>query len=313
MAAGHPLHAEGEDDGHDGRQPFGNGGDGEAECHQEHLVQRLGAKLAEHEDRDGRSDGQQRQEPCQPGDLAFERGLGRSARRERCGDLPHLGLHPDAGHDQLAMPGRHRRSLKHHVQAVAWDSGRLAPPGRALVDRQGLAGQRALVHRERDGLDQPPVGGHDVPRANEGDVATHEVACEQVTGDAVTTAARPGRGHLAEGLQGALGLRLLERSDQGVHDQDGQDHRGVLRVAGAERDDRRGDEQQDDRALELAREQHQQSRWSRDLDQVRTIAFQSLARRLLGQAEGWLHIEVGQYLLDGRGVGNDAATRRHLC
>ena len=84
-----------------------------------------------------------------------------------------------------------------------------------------------------------------------GGTLAHVPLAEQVRG---------GREQGADSGGGLVGPPLLDRAEDGVRDDDGEDHGGVEQLADRQRDHRRADEQQNHRVDELAREEREPRR-----------------------------------------------------
>ena len=130
--------------------------------------------------------------------------------------------------------------------------------------------------------EQAAVGGDAVARAQADDVARHQLARRHDGLHAVAQRSRRRRRHLAQRRQRPLGPVLLGESQQhGEEHDDGDDH-GLERVAQEARDDGGGEQDQDERVLELGRRRCARPRWC-------PSAWSSLGPHSLGAAgpPGW--------------------------
>ena len=113
---------------------------------------------------------------------------------------------------------------------IATSAGRAASV--ALLDRDALAGQGALLDLQRGGDDHPAVGRHAVAGVDDDDVAGHDL----VGGDLEDVAVAPHLGdrlhHRPEGRRRGLGLALLVVSQPGV--EQGQQRQSDRRSQGAD-------------------------------------------------------------------------------
>jgi hypothetical protein len=94
-----------------------------------------------------------RQHPADTGQPPLQRGepgLGPQQRR----DPPHRASRPGGPHHRPATAAHHHRASRHAACPVR--------PGRDLLHRNRLAGQRGLIHQQRRGIDHAGIGGHDI-------------------------------------------------------------------------------------------------------------------------------------------------------
>jgi hypothetical protein len=71
------------------------------------------------------------------------------------------------------------------------------------------------------------VGGHLVACLQQHDVAGHQLLGGHSAPLPVAQHQRPGREHVADGVQGLLGLALLDEADDGVDEHHAEDHTRV--------------------------------------------------------------------------------------
>ena len=109
-------------------------------------------------------------------ELALQRRLRALRRGDHVGDAAHLRrLARRDDHERRRAAG-HLGVLEHQVRAVAERRLPLGKRRRVLGDRRALAGERRLLHLERRRRDDATVGGHQVARLEQHDVARHEAA-----------------------------------------------------------------------------------------------------------------------------------------
>ena len=166
------------------------------------------------------------------------------------------------------MLSRSPRGASAATDASAFFStGTLSPVSDASSTRRLTASSEAHVGgHEVAGLEQHHVAGHQLPRGHDqgGPVAQH---------------AGIGRGHLLQGRERLLGLRLLHHADHGVQDDDQDDGARVHVLSEHDGDDRGRDQDQDQEVLELA-EEHGEERRPRLLHQLVAAVLREAARRL---------------------------------
>ena len=158
----------------------------------------------------------------------------------------------------------------------------------AFFDRLGLPGEWRLVHAQERNLDQPSIGGDKISRIENEQIAAHDLARRHQLGVTVAHDARAGRCHARERGHRSLGPILLEEADRGVQQDDRENRAAVDPLAQRHGHDRGHDQQPDDEAAELSREQREERRATRGPQLVRTIAREP--QRCLCARESAAHI-----------------------
>lgn len=187
-----------------------------------------------------------------------------------------------------------------------------------LDDRVGLTGEGGLHHAQGGGRDQAGVGADLVSLAQDEDVADHELGGGDDQARAVAQH-RGGRlGHGGQGGDGVSGLVLLDESEDGVEGDDGDDDDGVHRHAlgalqdpGDGGDDDGGQQEVDERIVELAQEAQPGGRRRLGGQLVGAVGGQAVGRDLPAQTAGDVGAELGGDDVGRAGVG--AGLRRWLC
>ena len=181
--------------------------------------------------------------------------LERSARRlnvlEHARDLSELGRAAGRDDDPGGAPGRHRRAAEHHVGAIRDRGSGVFDRLRALVDGDGLPGQRGLVDLEVERLHETRVGSDPVTCGEEGHVPRNEFSGGHL--DLVPSAKDPHTGgrHLAERLDRPLRPVFLHESEKNGEEHDDGDGDGLRTVAEHRRDPRSEEQEDDQDVLEL--------------------------------------------------------------
>ena len=116
-----------------------------------------------------------------------------------------------------------------------------------------LAGQRRLVDVQLALAHEAQVGRHLVAGLQQHEVAGDDLGRRQAQRLARAHHRRLGRHRLRQRLDGGDRLGLLDVADERVEEHDAEDHGGVDPVPENERDDAGGDEDEDQRLLELQR------------------------------------------------------------
>ena len=158
---------------------------------------------------------------------------------------------------------------------------------RSLLDRRALAGQRRLVRRQQMGFGEARVRRDDVARLEHEQIARDDGRRGDLDAVAVSNHGRARRGHRSQRQQGILGAAFLEEADQRVQNDDRGDGDGVCDLTQESRHHGGAEQQPDERARKLSREQAPARRSLRALDLVGADLGQA-APRLLGRETGWL-------------------------
>ncbi len=166
-----------------------------------------------------------------------------------------------------------------------------------------LAGERRLVDVEMVRGEEPAVGGDDVAGRKLDDVAPDHVADRHILGAAVADHGGAQREARLEGGHGRLRTRLLDESEPGAHGDDREDDRGLDRVADRDAHAARCDEDEDERARELAGEDPRPGAPPLATEGVRAVGPEAL--RGLGRAQ------AGRRVACRRVAGPRVALRRH--
>ena len=223
---------------------------------------------------------------------------------EHPGDRAHLGVGAGGDDDGAARPLGHGGAPVDHAGAVGQVGVRADGPG-GLDDGVGLTGQGGLHHAQGSGRDQAGIGTDLVALAQDEDVAHHELGGGDDQPRAVAQH-RGGRlGHGGQGGDGVSGLVLLDEPEDGVEGHDGDDDDGVHRHAlgalqdpGDGGDDDGGQQEVDERVVELAQEAQPGGCRRLGGQLVGAVGGQAVGRGLRAQAAGGVGTEVG-----GDGVG----------
>ena len=292
-APGEPGGPHGQGERHHRGQPLRDGRDGQRHGADEQLAEVLPAHQAQHEHHHDHRRGDDRQRPGQRGDLTLQRSGLRLRLVQHARDATDLGVHPGRGDHQLPGSSGNRGVHEDHGGPVTQGRVRADVRGRGLGHRLRLTGQRRLLHLQPGRGEQPPIGGHPVPRLQRHHIPDHQLRRVQVLHPPVPTHGRGGHQHVLECLQRCLRARLLNEPDGRVeqyHRRD--DHRG-LPLPGHGQADHSGDQQDDDQqVLELPQKRLPPWLTPRLGQPVRTIPLQSPGRLLRRQAFPRVHLQA---------------------
>ena len=155
-----------------------------------------------------------------------------------------------------------------------------------LFDGRGLARQRGLHRLQVNGFYQPHVGGHLVPRREEDEVAGDEFARRNPSLAPVADHGRRGRGHLAQGLDGALRAVLLHEAEDDREQHDHSDGNRLDPVTEEGRERRREEQDDDEYVLELFEQDRPRRDATGGLKLVRAEFIEAAGGLCSGQAAG---------------------------
>jgi hypothetical protein len=226
---------------------------------------------------------------------------------QKLADPADLGREPGRMDDAGSLPGGDERPRKRKRGPVA--QGRVLRHGvDVLGGRHGFAREDRLVDAEVPRPEEPEVGRHPIPRLDEHHVSRHEVGHRHAQPRAVAQDGRLRRDHVADRGERVLGLALLQEADDGVHEDDGEDHPGVDEVTKRGRRRRPRQQEVDERVVELGEEAQERVPPRAGRDRVRPVSskpFGSFAgtqsprrRAKIGQARS----ELREWTASGVGV-----------
>ena len=226
----------------------------------------------EEDDRDHGPDQQVAEMPEPVGEVGF--GF---TRTQPCGDRTEDGAAPRLDDDDSRRAAAHRRAEEHDVRPprerrIGGDDSRL------LFHGERLPRHARLADEEVAGLEDPSVGGNQVPRREHQDVARHERVGVHGAFDAVAHDAAGERESLLQLLDRRGGAVLLIEAEQRGADHDREDDPGVHPLGEAERHRGGEDQDQNERTSDLPPEQPQRTETLRVLDAVRAHDSQPLGR-----------------------------------
>ena len=222
---GHALHAQGHNDGGRGGQALRDDGDGQGDGHQELGHQGPLVQGADGEDQHAHDQPRHGENLAYRVQLPLQGGVRVVLAVQHPGDLAHLGVHPGGHHHAHAPAIGHDGRAVGHVAPVAQGAVLGQKVLRLLLSGDGLAGDGGLLHLQVGGVYEAQVRRDHIPVAQEHHVAHHQLG----GGDhaLLPLAQHPGGGgaHPPQGLQGGLGLFLLNNADDGIDNDNGEDHR----------------------------------------------------------------------------------------
>ena len=175
-------------------------------------------------------------------------------RLDHLGDEADLGLHSGGGDDACPASIGDGGAHKGAVHPVAQHRVFVQDGVGLFLHRHRLPGQGSLVDAQVDRLDQPQVGGDVVAGLQEDHIAGDQFAGRD--GDAMSVSEDPrlGGSHLAQGGQGLLRPPLLDRPQDGVEDDDGQDSPCLFDLPQGEGDQSSADEDPHQKVVKLVEE-----------------------------------------------------------
>lgn len=257
VALGHALHAQGQGDGHDRRQAFGNRRSGQGHHHHEHVGGRITSpERAEDEGGGGGGQHGEGQPAAEMIHLAQQRRGQVLDAGEHLVDLAQLGRRAGGDDDARRLAEHHQRAGIGHAVAIAQRRVGRHRIG-AFFHRQGFAGERGFLDAQFLHLHQAQVGRHSVAGDQQHAVARHQLGGVYLP--AVAAAHHGGvRGqHGADGIQRGFGLAFLDEADDGVDHHGGEQHAGIDPVPEDGGDHRRAEHHVEQDIVELHQQPHQ--------------------------------------------------------
>ena len=302
MLACHFLRADGQHDGHDGAERLRDGRHRQRHGEHERIEHaRAAANHRQHEHEHANGHDAHREFFREFVKAYLERGLtllGLVHERRNAADL---SSHARGRNHRLGAPVRDERPRKHHVRLIADAHLALLDGVGGLLHRLALPRQRALVHFERKALQHASIGRHEVARLQHKDVTRHHIARGHL--DQLAIAAHLGYGcaHGLEAGQRLLRLHRLHRAQHGVQHEDDQDDDRALNVARDGRDQRGNGKNSHKQVLELAEKNSGDALATGVLQLVRAVAFEPRSR-LRGRKTLPIRMQLGQRLLSRQAV-----------
>ena len=209
----HLLHADGQHDGHNCQQPFGNGCHGQADGRHEHLARVVSVGHARHKDQHAYADAQQRQLFAQVGHAALQRRFHAFLAAQHARDGAQLRVHARGHDDSLAAPVGDQATGKGQVGPVAQRQVAFSCQGFGMLfHRLAFAGQGALIRTQPCRYREPQVGGHIIARLQQHHVAGNQVRCRHGEEGPFAAHLRVGRGQLLQCLQRFFGPVFLNHA-----------------------------------------------------------------------------------------------------
>ena len=305
----HPLCRQRERDRDHGRQRLGHDGDGERRAEEQHVQERFAAEQAEADDDDHENERRSRQQHSDPVEAQLQRGLAPLDRLQHPCDGAELGLHSGGDDDAATLAVRDGRSGVDHVRAVAELQLLTDEGGGLLLHRKRLAGQCRLLDLEGDDFAQARIRRRPVARAQQNDVARHELARRDVVFLPVPHHRSVRRRQLPERLDRPFGAVLLHESQHGREDDDDGDDHGFRRVPEHRRQAHRHEQDQDQDVLELGEQDLPRRDHVGGLQLVGAVGGQPPRGLLVAQARTGRGFELGRDIGDVHQVPGFRLTR----
>ncbi len=312
VARGHALHADGQRDRHDGRQPLGN-----RRHHQPHGGhEHLGHRQATHQRAKGKQGCShhhhgERDPARQLAHVADQRRGHLLHRFEQAADAPHFGGAGGGHHHPARLALGDQGAGVAHAQAVA-QRGVGRHRRQRLLHRHRFAGQGRFVHPQVVELQPAQIGRQAVARSDLHHIAGHQIGRVDLLQPTVAQHLGVRRQQVADGLQRLFGLALLQHTDGHVEQHHRQDDTGVQPVTDQRGDTRRGQQHQDQQVVELRQHAPPQTRTLGHLQPVGAVLLKALDGLRCTQAMR-RHLEPRQAFCGRRGMpvcGLLAAVRR---
>ena len=256
LATCHALHPEGESDGHDGWEAFGNSRYGQADGAQEELKRCHSTQQTQREDQGNDPQAGPQQTARHLVEATLQRGRIAAGRLQKRGNVANFGIHPSGDHQGTSRPTRDAGAEKHHVMTLS-ERGLRGTASRPLFHRLRLPSQGCLIGTEHRGFDQAGIRRHQVTRFEQQEVPAHDLGRSNHVSP--PTAHHPGsrRCQARQCRNGALSAIFLEKADPGVDDYDGQDGNAIYHLSECHGHQGCTDQHPNHQAAELSREERQ--------------------------------------------------------
>ena len=280
----HHPRAAGEGDADDGGQQLGRDAHGQGHREQQRLDPRPVQQEVDGQDEENHHRHHAQEQGPELPDAAGELRL-RSAREQSSRDGTEGGGAPGLHDQDLRRSAPHRGSQEHRV-GTAGDGRVRRQHARQLLDGKRLPGERRLGDQEVAGLQDQAVGGDQVSGREQDHIAGDEVAGGHGLDRAVAQRLHGESEPLAElGHRGGRPV-LLREAEKGAAHHDGEDDRGVHPLADEQGHEGAEDENEDERAFELAQEQPKGGDLGLLFHRVGAMALPPPSRFRRGQALG---------------------------
>ena len=198
---------------------------------------------------------------------------------DEAADPADLGLGTRRYHHTGPLARGYQRSGECHAQKIA-EGGARRDRLLLFLRYDRFAGQHGFLDEQATRAGQAQVGGHAVPRLEPHEVAGHEIGNRDAHAPAVAQDAGVRRDHLADRVQRLLRLAFLNEADDGIDQDDGDDHHRIDVVADQSGRDRRRQEEVDQRVVELPQEPPEAMGTGGRGQLVRTVGLEAPCRLL---------------------------------
>ncbi len=295
IASRHALHAGGQRDRHHRGQPFGDRRNGQPD-HDHEGIGRIVVSGIGCIKKDQRRTGQHRNchLPREAVHLPHQRRGEFLHRADHAADPAELRAPARRHRDADALSRRDERAGKGHGKAVA--NGRLLRDGRKrLVGGNGLARQRRFVDPQIVRLDEAKIGRHPVSRLQQHQIARHHIPGRYRRAPPAAQHRGMRVDHGADRGERLFRAAFLDEADNGVHDDDKRDHRGIRQMPDCGGKGARPDQHIDEKIVELQKKAGKRAPPFRLRQAVRTV-LREAACRLVRTESPMRRTERGQRL-----------------
>ena len=277
---GHFPGAEGQHDGHDGTEGFGDGrhcqSDGEEEGVHHVFVPPQHADAKQH-CADHQNDDRQLSAELIQTDLKRRFPLLRVF--QKLGDLAHFRVHAGGRHQKAAPPIGGKAAGEHHVLPVA--QGRFPTERlRILFHRQAFAGEGTLRALQTGTFQQASVGTDGISRLQYDHITGNHLSAGDLYDLTVPQYLGGGGGHLLQAIQRCGGLDGLNGAQNCVHGDDRQNDDHTLYVPHTGGDDGGQNEDQHQKIRKLPQKNLPNTFLLAGVQFIGTV-FQQTERRIL--------------------------------
>ena len=268
----HPRDADGQGYGQGRREALRDRSHRQGDRGHEHVEPRLAVEGADQEGHGGHGENDVKQHAAEVGDLAGEWGGQHLRRGDQLGNSPDLRAVARTDNDGGAGPVGHQRGRVGHVSSIRQDRVAIERFD-ALFHRNRLAGVNGLVDLELARAKQADIGRHLIPRSQEYYVSGNQLGRRNPLALALSHDRRLAGHRPSQRLDGLERLRLLTESDDGVDQHDPEDDARIGPLLQERRDGARGEQDVDQRLVQLEQEADDRPRALSFAKDVRPEAF----------------------------------------
>ncbi len=280
----HPAHADRKRDRDDGRQGFGDDGNGERDAEDQHVEQRQAPPEAERNNQCHDHERRFPQRSAERVEVFLQRRTAGINGLDQPGDLAELRCHSSGDDDGLSAAVGHDRPRVSHVSPIGDGEFRLGQLHMRLLYRRRFSSERRFIDREVHCDRDPTVRRHPISGVECHHITRNHFPRGNASLDPLTDHMGEWCRHLLQRLQRALGAVFLDEAKQHGEQHDDADDNRFESMSEHARDKSGRKEDQDQDVLELRGERMPRRGALENLQFVWPIPGQSTRSLAGGQA-----------------------------